>query len=56
MNSPALFTFADPSFCLLLAILAALALGPLAWLFACWALKKAARQDEERTAERAIRH
>ena len=52
MTSPALFTFADPNFCLLLAFLVAIALGPLAWLFVCWALKRAARQDEERMAER----
>lgn len=52
MSNPALFTFADPNFCLLLAILAALSVGPLAWLFVCWSLKRAMRQDEERMAER----
>jgi hypothetical protein len=52
MNNPVLFTLADPSFCLLLAILAAMALGPLAWIFACWYLGRAKKQDEQRWVER----
>lgn len=56
MSNPALFTFADPSFCLLLAILGAVALGPLAWIATCWYLGRAKKQDEQRWAERHFRH
>lgn len=52
MTSPDLFTMQDPSFCLLLAFLAAMALGPLAWVFTCWYLDRARKQDERRWVER----
>lgn len=51
--TPPLFTFADPNFCLLLALLAAACLGLLVWLFVCSALKRAKKQDEQRWAGRA---